>query len=104
MHSRQAVAIYDRFGRLLYGQHPVRDGHANGAEATAGDAETPVQRDVLEYLVFEKHLVDPLAPWRLHTKLVPDWFRRTSPQNPLPAQRTQVSREAEPLPKARAQS
>ncbi|XP_063054813.1 39S ribosomal protein L45, mitochondrial [Engraulis encrasicolus] len=54
MHSRQALAIYDRFGRLM-----------------SGDEEDP--RDVLEYLVIERHLVNPYGRWRLHGKIVPAW-------------------------------
>ncbi|NXU44430.1 RM45 protein, partial [Drymodes brunneopygia] len=54
MHSRQILAIYDRFGRLL-----------------CGGEDTP--RDVLEYLVFERYLVNPYGTWRLHGKIVPAW-------------------------------
>lgn len=81
----------------MFGEHPVRD--ADGNVAAGDGVQAPVQRDVLEYLVFEKRLVDPLAPWRLHAKIVPDWFRRTSPQNPLPDQRTHLTRETQTSPK-----
>uniref|UniRef100_A0A674F5E5 Large ribosomal subunit protein mL45 n=1 Tax=Salmo trutta TaxID=8032 RepID=A0A674F5E5_SALTR len=54
MHSRQTLAVYDRFGRLMMGSE-----------------EEP--RDVLEYLVLERHLVNPYSMWRLHGKIVPAW-------------------------------
>ncbi|XP_040291280.1 39S ribosomal protein L45, mitochondrial [Bufo bufo] len=53
MHSKQTLIVYDRFGRLECG------------------SEEP--RDVLEYLVFERHLVNPYGSWRLHGKIVPSW-------------------------------
>ncbi|XP_062869086.1 39S ribosomal protein L45, mitochondrial isoform X2 [Trichomycterus rosablanca] len=61
MHSRQTLAIYDRFGRLML-----------------GDEEEP--RDVLEYLVMERHLVNPYGSWRLHGKIVPAW---APPKDPI---------------------
>ncbi|KAF7703695.1 39S ribosomal protein L45, mitochondrial isoform X1 [Silurus meridionalis] len=61
MHSRQTLAIYDRFGRLML-----------------GDEEEP--RDVLEYLVMERHLVNPYGLWRLHGKIVPAW---APPKEPI---------------------
>lgn len=36
-----------------------------------GSEEEP--RDVLEYLVLERHLVNPYSMWRLHGKIVPAW-------------------------------
>ncbi|XP_026874083.2 39S ribosomal protein L45, mitochondrial [Electrophorus electricus] len=60
MHSRQTLAIYDRFGRLML-----------------GDEEEP--RDVLEYLVMERHLVNPYGCWRLHGKIVPAWAPSKGP-------------------------
>ncbi|CAL8091760.1 unnamed protein product [Calicophoron daubneyi] len=51
-HTQQTVAIFDRFGRLLYG-NPV----------------IPV--DVLEYVVFEKHITDEYGIWRMHAKIRP---------------------------------
>lgn len=50
----QTLAIYDRFGRLML-----------------GNEEQP--KDVLEYLVLERHLVNPYGRWRLHGKIVPSW-------------------------------
>ncbi|XP_074834923.1 large ribosomal subunit protein mL45 [Carettochelys insculpta] len=61
MHTRQTVAVYDRFGRLMYGGEQV-------------------PKDVLEYVVFEKHLVDPYGSWRLHDKIVPAW---APPKEPI---------------------
>ena len=51
-HSQQILAVYDRFGRLIHG-HPY------------------VAKDVLEYVVFEKHLADTYGKWRIHTKIIP---------------------------------
>ncbi|MBN3310100.1 RM45 protein, partial [Amia calva] len=61
MHSRQTLAIYDRFGRLMLGSESD-------------------PRDVLEYLVFERHLVSPYSRWRLHAKIVPAW---APPKEPI---------------------
>ncbi|XP_061535704.1 39S ribosomal protein L45, mitochondrial [Phycodurus eques] len=60
MHSRQTLAIYDRFGRLMLGSE-----------------EQP--KDVLEYLVMERHLVNPYGRWRLHGKIVPSWAPAKDP-------------------------
>ncbi|KAM7419819.1 hypothetical protein PAMA_016764 [Pampus argenteus] len=60
MHSKQTLAIYDRFGRLLLGSE-----------------EQP--KDVLEYLVIERHLVNPYGRWRLHGKIVPSWAPAKDP-------------------------
>ncbi|XP_077108388.1 large ribosomal subunit protein mL45 [Ranitomeya variabilis] len=59
MHSKQTLVIYDRFGRVECG------------------SEEP--RDVLEYLVFERHLVNPYGSWRLHGKIVPSWAPSKEP-------------------------
>lgn len=61
MHSRQTLAIYDRFGRLMLGSE-----------------EEP--KDVLEYLVLERHVVNPYGCWRLHGKIVPAW---APPKDPI---------------------
>lgn len=60
MHSKQTCAIYDRFGRLMYGN------------------ETQ-PKDVLEYIVFERVLTYPYSQWRVHSKIVPSWLPRTDP-------------------------
>lgn len=59
-HTQQILAIYDRFGRLMY-----------GSEILA--------KDVLEYVVFEKHLSNEYGLWRIHDKIIPDW---TPPKQP----------------------
>ncbi|VVC88206.1 unnamed protein product [Leptidea sinapis] len=53
-HSRQQLAVYSRFGRLVH-----------GSEILA--------KDVLEYVVFEKHLSNLYGTWRVHDKIVPEW-------------------------------
>ncbi|NXK95020.1 RM45 protein, partial [Formicarius rufipectus] len=57
----QILAIYDRFGRLMYG----------GEE---------VPKDVLEYVVFERYLVNPYGSWRMHGKIIPEW---APPKDPI---------------------
>ncbi|NWX58297.1 RM45 protein, partial [Promerops cafer] len=61
MHSHQILAVYDRFGRLMYG----------GEE---------IPKDVLEYVVFERYLVNPYGTWRMHGKIVPEW---APPKDPI---------------------
>uniref|UniRef100_A0A8B9N3N8 Large ribosomal subunit protein mL45 n=1 Tax=Accipiter nisus TaxID=211598 RepID=A0A8B9N3N8_9AVES len=61
MHTRQTLAIYDRFGRLMYGGEQV-------------------PKDVLEYVVFERYLVNPYGTWRMHGKIVPEW---APPKDPI---------------------
>ncbi|XP_055378184.1 probable 39S ribosomal protein L45, mitochondrial [Condylostylus longicornis] len=61
-HTQQSLAIYDRFGRLMH-----------GSEILA--------KDVLEYVVFEKHISNTYGIWRLHDKIIPDWF---PPKEPSP--------------------
>jgi len=55
MHTKQTLAIYDRFGRLMFGNDVVA-------------------KDVLEYVVFEKHLANQYGEWRIHAKIVPSWL------------------------------
>ena len=54
------MAIYDRFGRLMYGSENLI-------------------KDVLEYVVFEKHLADEYGTWRIHGKVIPDWMSERQP-------------------------
>lgn len=61
-HTQQVLAIYDRFGRLMH-----------GSEILA--------KDVLEYVVFEKHLSNEYGVWRIHDKIIPDWM---PPKPPSP--------------------
>lgn len=55
LHTQQTLAVYDRFGRLMH-----------GSESTV--------KDVLEYVVFEKHLTNPYAQWKIHGKIIPSWL------------------------------
>jgi large subunit ribosomal protein L45 len=59
-HTQQILAIYDRFGRLMH-----------GSEILA--------KDVLEYIVFEKHLSNEYGLWSLHEKIVPNWMPPKEP-------------------------
>lgn len=59
-HSQQVLAVYDRFGHLMH-----------GSEILA--------KDVLEYVVFEKHLSNQYGQWRLHAKIIPDWMPPRDP-------------------------
>ncbi|XP_017886719.1 probable 39S ribosomal protein L45, mitochondrial isoform X2 [Ceratina calcarata] len=54
-HTQQYLCIYDRFGRVLLGSETVK-------------------KDVLDYIVFEKHLSNTYGTWRVHGKIVPDWM------------------------------
>ncbi|GBP11720.1 Probable 39S ribosomal protein L45, mitochondrial [Eumeta japonica] len=72
--TQQQLAVYDRFGRLMH-----------GSELLA--------KDVLEYVVFEKHLANVYGSWRLHDKIVPEW---TPPREP--SLRTRCSLDSEPVP------
>ena len=56
----QTLAIYDRFGRLEYGSEVIA-------------------KDVLEYIVFEKHLVNEYGVWRIHDKIIPPWVDNKTP-------------------------
>lgn len=47
--------MYDRFGRLMHGSEVVA-------------------KDVLEYVVFEKHLSNLYGVWRIHEKIIPQWM------------------------------
>lgn len=57
-HTQQILSVYDRFGRLIHG-------HPN------------VAKDVLEYVVMEKHLSSLYGKWRLHGKIIPEWLSAT---------------------------
>lgn len=86
-HTQQMLAIYDRFGRLMY-----------GSEILA--------KDVLEYVVFEKHLSNEYGVWRLHDKLIPDWMPAKQPSpityriedTPVPALTTAADEDATTAP------
>ncbi|XP_064549636.1 large ribosomal subunit protein mL45 [Drosophila montana] len=59
-HTQQMLAIYDRFGRLMHGSEILT-------------------KDVLEYVVFEKHISNEYGKWRLHDKIIPDWLPAKQP-------------------------
>jgi len=59
-HSQQTLAVYDRFGRLIHGSETIA-------------------KDVLEYVVFEKHLANVYGVWRMHAKIIPDWMPPREP-------------------------
>lgn len=61
LHTQQTLAIYDRFGRLMHGSEIVA-------------------KDVLEYVVFEKHLANLYGVWKLHDKIVPSWLPEREPR------------------------
>jgi len=73
-HTQQTLAIYDRFGRLMHGSEIIA-------------------KDVLEYVVFEKHLSNEYGTWRLHDKIIPDW---TPPREP--SRKTFVEEPEPPKP------
>ncbi|XP_011503837.1 PREDICTED: probable 39S ribosomal protein L45, mitochondrial [Ceratosolen solmsi marchali] len=55
LHTEQILAVYDRFGRLMHGSEILK-------------------KNVLEYIVFEKHLSNEYGQWRLHSKIIPSWM------------------------------
>lgn len=36
-------------------------------------------KDVLEYVIFEKHLANEYGKWRIHGKIIPDWLPPKDP-------------------------
>jgi len=60
-HTQQTLAVYDRFGRLMHGSEIIA-------------------KDVLEYVVFEKHLANLYGVWKLHDKIIPDWMKEREPR------------------------
>lgn len=38
-----------------------------------------IAKDVLEYVVFEKHLANEYGIWRIHGKIIPDWLPPREP-------------------------
>ncbi|XP_044265050.1 probable 39S ribosomal protein L45, mitochondrial [Tribolium madens] len=59
-HTQQMLAVYDRFGRLMHGSEIIA-------------------KDVLEYIVFEKHLANVYGKWRIQGKIIPDWLPPKQP-------------------------
>ncbi|XP_057375452.1 large ribosomal subunit protein mL45-like [Daphnia carinata] len=76
-HTQQTLAVYDRFGRLLYGSEVVA-------------------KDVVEYVVFEKHLANTYGLWRIHEKIIPDWMPVREPGRKTYVQQKPVV-ETEPV-------
>lgn len=60
-HTQQTLAVYDRFGRIMHGSEIIA-------------------KDVLEYVVFEKHLANLYGVWKLHDKIIPDWQPQREPR------------------------
>ncbi|CAJ0937106.1 unnamed protein product, partial [Mesorhabditis belari] len=60
MHTKQKLALYDRFGKLILG------------------SETQ-PREVVEYVVFENHIAVVDGTWRLHDKVYPRWIKPKQP-------------------------
>lgn len=58
--TQQCLAIYDRFGRLMYGSENV-------------------VKDVLEYVVLENHISNLYGHWRIHSKIIPEWMPSRDP-------------------------
>ena len=57
-----------------------------------------VAKDVLEYVVFEKHLSNIYGLWRLHSKIVPDWLPAREPGRltfKIPKEEPKTEKEAE---------
>lgn len=49
-----------------------------------------IAKDVLEYVVFEKHIANEYGRWRIHGKIIPDWL---PPREP--SKKTFIQKEAE---------
>ncbi|KAF4522754.1 hypothetical protein B566_EDAN009299 [Ephemera danica] len=62
LHTQQSLCIWDRFGRLQFGSEDA-------------------VRDVLEYVVFEKHIANQYGRWRLHDKILPEWLPVKEPSS-----------------------
>lgn len=60
MNCLQTLSVFDRFGRLMFGSDVVA-------------------KDVLEYVVYEKHIVNQYGMWRIHGKIIPDWMPSKEP-------------------------
>ena len=74
MLTQQILAVYDRFGRLIHG-HPH------------------VAKDVLEYVVFESHIVSKYARWRIHDKIIPEWLAKQRAPGTLTSRKINVPEE-----------
>nr|CAG4652159.1 EOG090X0DDP [Triops cancriformis] len=79
-HTQQTLAVYDRFGRLMHGSEVVA-------------------KDVLEYVVFEKHLANEYGTWRIHDKIIPDWMPPKEPA--IKTYQYMIEKPEEPTPEAK---
>ncbi|KAF2356379.1 Tim44-like domain [Trinorchestia longiramus] len=70
LHTKQTLAVYDRFGRLMHGSEVIA-------------------KDVLEYVVFEKFISNTNGLWRIHDKIIPDWM----PKKPASLRTVRLSLE-----------
>lgn len=52
-------------------------------------------KDVLEYIVFEKHLANEYGTWRIHDKIIPDWLPPTEPSTKTYRVQPEVEKESE---------
>jgi large subunit ribosomal protein L45 len=77
-HTQQTLAIYDRFGRLMHGSEIV-------------------PKDVIEYVVFEKHLSNEYGKWRLHDKIIPDWAPTREPSRKTFVEDPELAEETKDL-------
>lgn len=50
-----------------------------------------IAKDVLEYVVFEKHICNEYGKWRVHAKIIPDWL---PPRDPTA--RTFIKKQEQP--------
>lgn len=78
-HTQQVLAIYDRFGRLMH-----------GSEILA--------KDVLEYVVFEKHMSNEYGLWRVHAKIIPTWAPPKEPSKTTFRKQIEVSVDTSVIP------
>ncbi|XP_043482437.1 probable 39S ribosomal protein L45, mitochondrial [Leptopilina heterotoma] len=81
-HTKQSLAVYDRFGRLMHGSEFVG-------------------KDVLEYIVFERFLTHTYGSWRLHAKIIPPWHPEREPI-PTTVVKPVIEAKEEQLPVAKA--
>lgn len=57
-----------------------------------------ITKDVLEYVVFEKHLSNEYGVWRLHGKIIPEWTPAKDPQLPTTVIEDEPSDQPEASP------
>lgn len=60
-----------------------------------------MRKDVLEYIVFEKHVANEYGVWRIHGKIIPSWMTPTDIAEGtyiLPKEEQEDPVPTEPLP------